>query len=348
MTKTQNLELPLIAAAQAQKHITHNEALATLDTVVQLCVISAALNAPPSSPSQGDRYIVSTNPSGGWEGQNTQIALFDNGVWVFIAPQTGWRVWDAETAALLIWHNQTWQALASEQSQSLTHGINAQADTQNRLVVASPASLFNHEGHGHQLKINKNNDTDVASVLFQSGFSGRAEITANDADQLEIKTSSDGETFHSAIQITNQTGETYIPGLKFPSYWRWYAASTQIVTDTDGDGKKLRLDMTSHNPGSAYNTQTGDFTVPHDGIYLINVNFNTHGNVQFNCDIRVNEAVVSRIQFFPNNYSHLSKTFLLPLTAGDVLAMFAVGAASVRFDGGGIYDNVSLLRLGLM
>jgi len=284
MTKTQNLELPLIAAAQAQKHITHNEALATLDTVVQLCVISAALNAPPSSPSQGDRYIVSTNPSGGWEGQNTQIALFDNGVWVFIAPQTGWRVWDAETAALLIWHNQTWQALASEKSQSLTHGINAQADTQNRLVVASPASL----------------------------------------------------------------GETYIPGLKFPSYWRWYAASTQITTDTDGAGEKLRLDMTSHNPGSAYNTQTGDFTVPHDGIYLINVNFNTHGNVQFNCDIRVNEAVVSRIQFFPNNYSHLSKTFLLPLTAGDVLAMFAVGAASVRFDGGGIYDNVSLLRLGLM
>ena len=35
-------------------------------------------------------------------------------------------------------------------------GVNATADTTNRLSVSSPASLFNHAGAGHQQKINKN------------------------------------------------------------------------------------------------------------------------------------------------------------------------------------------------
>ena len=55
-------------------------------------------------------------------------------------------------------------------------GVNATADTANRLAVASPASLFSHDGDDHRLKINKAAAGDTASVLFQTGFSGRAEF----------------------------------------------------------------------------------------------------------------------------------------------------------------------------
>ena len=43
---TANLALPLMAAAQAQKHVTHNEALVALDTLAQLAVLDKDLTAP--------------------------------------------------------------------------------------------------------------------------------------------------------------------------------------------------------------------------------------------------------------------------------------------------------------
>ena len=44
MDQTPNLTLPYIMAAQAQKHVTHNEALRALDVIVQF----SALDNPSS------------------------------------------------------------------------------------------------------------------------------------------------------------------------------------------------------------------------------------------------------------------------------------------------------------
>jgi hypothetical protein len=52
------LSLPLIQPAQAQKHVTHNEALRMLDVLVQLAVASRSLTAPPTFPADGARWIV--------------------------------------------------------------------------------------------------------------------------------------------------------------------------------------------------------------------------------------------------------------------------------------------------
>jgi hypothetical protein len=57
---TTHLLLPYILAAQAQKHVTHNEALRILDGLVQLSVLDRDLAAPPASPADGDRYIVAS------------------------------------------------------------------------------------------------------------------------------------------------------------------------------------------------------------------------------------------------------------------------------------------------
>ena len=52
---TNHLLLPYILAAQAQKHVTHNEALRILDGLVHLSVLDRDLTAPPASPADGDR-----------------------------------------------------------------------------------------------------------------------------------------------------------------------------------------------------------------------------------------------------------------------------------------------------
>jgi hypothetical protein len=47
---TTHLLLPYILAAQAQKHVTHNEALRILDGLVHLSVLDRDLAAPPRAP----------------------------------------------------------------------------------------------------------------------------------------------------------------------------------------------------------------------------------------------------------------------------------------------------------
>ncbi len=50
--------LPLLAAAQAQKHVTHNEALLQLDALACARLLDRDLTTPPGSPADGDTYLV--------------------------------------------------------------------------------------------------------------------------------------------------------------------------------------------------------------------------------------------------------------------------------------------------
>jgi Protein of unknown function (DUF2793) len=108
---TPNLALPYLAAAQAQKHATVNEALDALDGLVQLSVISALLSIPPGSPVEGDRYIVASGAAGAWAGWDASIAQFSGGTWLRLIPQTGWLVWDAASSQFLVWTGSAWTGL---------------------------------------------------------------------------------------------------------------------------------------------------------------------------------------------------------------------------------------------
>jgi hypothetical protein len=111
MDATSNLSLPFIVAAQAQKHVTHNEALRALDAVVQLAVLDKDLAAPPGTPAEGDRYVVGPSPTGAWAGQAGSIAAFQDGAWAFYAPQEGWRAWVADEDRLYAWNGSAWSLL---------------------------------------------------------------------------------------------------------------------------------------------------------------------------------------------------------------------------------------------
>lgn len=86
------LRIPYIAAAQAQKHVTHNEAMTLLDTLVQLSVIDKDLTAPPGSPVEGDTYIVAGaggSATGAWVGWEKRVVRFIDGQWRSYLPGAG-------------------------------------------------------------------------------------------------------------------------------------------------------------------------------------------------------------------------------------------------------------------
>jgi hypothetical protein len=211
MSETTNLALPFIAASQAQKHVTHNEALLRLDALIQLSALSRAFSSPPDSPEEGQRYLIADQASGEWLGHEGEIAALQDGAWSFFVPEEGWRLWLAEEAKLLIYSNGAWMELRPEITAAPRLGISAAADDYNRLVVSSHASLFNHWGGGHQLKLNKAEAAATASLLFQTAFSGRAEVGLAGDDHFRIKVSGDGGEWREALSVDKEQGTVSFP-----------------------------------------------------------------------------------------------------------------------------------------
>jgi hypothetical protein len=196
-----NLALPFIQPAQAQKHVTHNEALQRLDVLVQLVVVDHSLTLPPAAPEDGACYIVATGSTNAWAGQDGQIAAFTNNSWQFFLPKPGWTARSLTLGAMLTYDGAGWVTAASQPLRVARLGIATDADDTNRLSVNSAASLFNHAGAGHQLKLNKAGTADTASLLFQSGWSGRAEMGLAGDDAWSLKVSPDGNTWHQALRV---------------------------------------------------------------------------------------------------------------------------------------------------
>jgi Protein of unknown function (DUF2793) len=108
MTDTPRLSLPVIEAAQAQKHVTHNEALTLLDALTQLTVESRTLAAPPTAPSEGACYIPSTGAGDAWSGWDGQVAVYDGG-WFRIVPVSGLKAWVRDERLTVTFEDGIWR-----------------------------------------------------------------------------------------------------------------------------------------------------------------------------------------------------------------------------------------------
>ena len=212
-TVSPNLSLPYIQQNQAQKHVTHNEGMRLLDGVVQLSVLSRAQTAPPANPVAGDRYILPSGATGAWAGFDDSLAHWEENAWWIIPPNEGWVAWDQNGLALLVFSQGQWtEATAADVERLDKLGLNTSADLTNRLAVSSDATLLTHDTTGgHQLKINKDQPGDTGSLLFQTGWSGRAEMGLTGSDNFEIKVSPDGSNFHQALTVDRATGAVTLP-----------------------------------------------------------------------------------------------------------------------------------------
>ena len=102
------LALPYLQASQAQKHVTHNEALRTLDALVQASVVSKDVTTPPSLPVDGEAYVVPAGASGDWFGHEGALAVWQENAWAFHAPNEGWTVWVSDLDALWSYDGAGW------------------------------------------------------------------------------------------------------------------------------------------------------------------------------------------------------------------------------------------------
>jgi hypothetical protein len=220
MTDTANLGLPCIEGSQAQKHVTHNDALRILDTLVQLAVLDRDLTAPPGSPTEGQRWIVNAGATDAWAGHDNAIAAWQDGAWQFSTPQTGWLAYVVDEGALLAWSGSAWidavAAITSLNNITLL-GVGTTADTTNPFSAKLNNALWTAKtvaegGDGDlRYKLNKEAAANTLSFLFQDNYSGRAEIGLTGDDDFHFKVSPDGSSWHEAIVIARSTGAVSFP-----------------------------------------------------------------------------------------------------------------------------------------
>ncbi|ODT78638.1 MAG: hypothetical protein ABS76_23245 [Pelagibacterium sp. SCN 64-44] len=217
MDHTARLDLPFIMAGQALKHITHNDALEKLDALVQPIVQAADLATPPAAPLPGEAWIVPAGANGAWAGHADEIAAHQSGAWRFYDPAQGWQVFDRKRDALLIYSGAAWEPVAAIGAGLPRLGVNAAADATNRLAVASAATLFTHDGSDHRLTLNKASSPDTASLLFQSGWTGHAEMGLMGDQNWRIKVSADGAAWIDAVTIDTATAAATFAGTIRPA-----------------------------------------------------------------------------------------------------------------------------------
>lgn len=268
MDETPNLKLPYILPSQAQKHVTHNEALRLLDAVVNLSVKSRDGTGAPVTPLPGERYIVGSPATGMWAGQDGTIACFIDDGWLFIVPHMGWQAYIEAENRVLVFDGTSWNASGGvpDNLSVSSLGVQASADAINRFALSSEASLFNNAGAGHQMKVNKQASIDTASLLFQSNWTGYAEMGLNGSNDFSIKVGSDEGQWREAMRVDRATGNMAIG-----SHW------PQARLDVDGPIRPASYSVLSlpiaSEQGAGSLAYVTDASVPDQLIYSDGTNW---------------------------------------------------------------------------
>lgn len=333
--ETLNLALPYILPSQAQKHVTHNEALQRLDTVVQL-VVTAQLTAPPDPAVEGACYLIGAGATGLWSGKSGQLAFRQDGAWLLMQPKSGWRAWFQSDSRLRVLQEGAWVELSLPADGTMSAlGINTAADHTNRLAVSAATTLFNNAGNGHQIKVNKASAGDTASLLFQTAWSGRAEMGLAGNDSFSIKVSPDGGTWQTGLSVS-PLGIVDMP--QQPAV----RASLAVGALTPAAGSQTGFSQLSavrggFTLGSSLGGSFGNrLVVPATGLYLLSIGCSILTSSGHSATLVANAGttLVTASGAAASSALRHNAIGLTTLNAGDTLTLIHSGTAQYDFGAG--------------
>lgn len=179
------------------------------------------MSAPPGSPAEGDRYLVKSPGSGAFAGKYDQVAHHVDGGWSFYPPRVGWICYVGDEAKLVAWDGASWQVVSGDTITELQNlarlGLGTTADAINPFAAKLNNALWVAKnvaegGDGDlRYKLSKESAAKTLSLLFQTAYSGRAEIGLTGDDDFHFKVSPDGATWYEGLRINRATGAVVCP-----------------------------------------------------------------------------------------------------------------------------------------
>lgn len=335
MDQTANLKLPFIMPSQAQKHVTHNESLLLLDSIVQLSVLDRDYTDAPEAPAEGDRYIVATGATGKWEGEDGKVAAFQDGAWTLIEPRAGWQAWLADEGAFVVWDGTDWVRSGSDTAtlQNLERvGVGTEADDQNVFAAKLNNALWTARATGEggtgdlRYVLNKEEAGNVLSLLMQSGWSGRAELGLIGAEDFTLKVSPDGSTWREALNADRQTGIVSQPALP-----RFKAMTNYDNHVSAGIWTKIGINEAEYDEQGCFDAANNQFIAPAAGTYLVGASLlykrDASNDARMRARLVLNGTTEIKGSSGEISGTHetlataLQLTTLLPLAAGDTVEL---------------------------
>ncbi len=131
---TGRLKLPYIMQAQAQKEVTHNQALNILDVLVNT-VVQSIIDTPPDKVNESDIYIVGDNPQGIFDGNANHLAQFSEGGWSFYQPLNYMEVMVIEQTQKFTFVNNAWVPIDSVGSTASSSSKVNQKNNENNTLL---------------------------------------------------------------------------------------------------------------------------------------------------------------------------------------------------------------------
>lgn len=159
---TARLALPLLQTGQAQKELTHNEALTLIDVAVQPIVQAIGLTVPPTAPLPGQCWIVGSAPTGAWTGQSGALAGWTAGGWRFVAPKEGMSAWSSADQCLARYRTGHWEIGIARANRLIIAGAQSVGPPQPAIAVPSGGSVVD--------VIARQTISEIITVLQQHGL----------------------------------------------------------------------------------------------------------------------------------------------------------------------------------
>ena len=341
---TPRIGLPEILPNQAQKHITHNDALVILDALVQGSVISRTLTTPPGSPTDGDAYVVAATATGAWAGKENDLAVYEAAAWSFYTPLTGYLMYCAADGEHITFDGSAWLSFTDALPFLPSTGGNISGDVRapglgvggatpdalNKFAFYGTNMLF-HSVASIDATFSKGGAGDDASFSFKTGFSTRAITGLLGSDDYSIKVSSDGSTFKEALVVDSATGAVDLPSRPFISVTRGTDVDLGAVASY-----VVEFESTMESQGGLSLAADGlSVTVSTSGLFLIHGTFSLESGVANSGDaylpaVTVNGSPIGIIQdsmFAPNAFSATGSessgaiTHMTRLSPGDSIAL---------------------------
>ena len=252
MEQSIRLDLPFIQASQAQKHITHNEALLRLDQITQLSVRSQDFDAPPSDPIEGDRYIA-PSPSTWPDATGPHLYSFEGGAWVKLTPRAGWVAWVQDTQSLVVFDGTQWTPAVGQ-------------GAFDALTVKGASAYFEAASQSAQFYLTLAKT--LAAQRLGLGFNGtdgaQALVELTDTDTLRIVVTKDGTTYRDALAVDLSDGI-----LSMETTPRCEISTNYDNYIDDGTPTSVNLNASITNPTATHDAQTGTIVIPKTGTYMV-------------------------------------------------------------------------------
>jgi len=263
------LNLPYIQPSQAQKHVTHNEAIRQLDALVQMAAQSDSETSPPEKVSHSECYIIPENASGEWAGHETELAVYENQGWIYYVPKAGWVAYVQALNALKVFDGSKWRSIETgDNAKELTFSNGPSLTQARRFAVATSEALWTTDEKdttskgGHIQILNKSSRDADLGFVFQREYQTTALLGQFGSKHFRLTTASSPNTFRGALVIDPQTATVSQPFLpRFSAYTNYDHNIPVNLWITIG------INNTRFNGQNCFDPTSNTIHIPSDGTY---------------------------------------------------------------------------------